>query len=189
MDITVFGAAQHQGKLDLKTAQGAATTTSNFDPRTFGVFGVRYGHGRMIGGEHTIAYTPRFITSSAKAIIYNSDLMIQVPAPKIKPYGTVGLGSIFSWGADAQGRPSLTNIGNKFAINYGGGIKVMPAGPVGARFDIRGYTVPSVKFNVPTVTTAISAGRTILTPDSVKTQDQSLNFFEFGFGIVFKIGK
>ena len=55
-DLTIFGAAQHQGKLTLQSTTQTATQTSNLDPRTFGVFGVRYSHGKIIGGEHTLAY-------------------------------------------------------------------------------------------------------------------------------------
>jgi hypothetical protein len=152
-DFTVFGGVQHQGKLTLNSgAQQARNIT--FDPRNFGVFGARFGHGRVFGGEHTIAYTPNFIDSQTKAVIYNSNLLIQAPVPKVKPYATVGLGSIFTAG------DSITDIGNKFAINYGAGVKVIPAGGVGVRFDVRGYTVPSV-------------------------QDQTLNIIEVSVGVVF----
>ena len=175
-DVTIFGAAQHQGKLTLQSAAQTATTTSNFNPTTFGVFGIRYSHGKIIGGEHTLAYAPNFISSNSKAFIYNSDLLIQAGFPKIKPYGTVGLGTIFTWSQDSSGRPALGDIGSKFAINYGGGVKIMPAGPVGVRFDIRGYTLPGVKFNLPAS----------VATQSVRTQSQSLNFIEYGFGIVFK---
>src|SRR6266700_131867 len=84
-DFTIFGAAQHQGKLNFQTATSTATTTSNLDPRTFGVFGIRYSHGKVIGGEHTLAYAPNFIDSQAKAIIYNSNLMVQALLPKVHP--------------------------------------------------------------------------------------------------------
>jgi hypothetical protein len=56
----------------------------------------------------------------------------------VKPYVTAGLGSIFSWGSG----PS--DIGSKFAVNYGGGVKVM-AGPVGLNLGVRGYAVPRVQ--------------------------------------------
>jgi hypothetical protein len=72
--------------------------------------------------------------------------------------------------------PALGDIGSKFAINYGGGVKILPAGPVGVRFDIRGYTVPSVKFNL--------SGS--LPTQTVQSQSQSLSFIEYGFGVVFK---
>ena len=91
---------------------------------------------------------------------------------------TAGLGSIFSFGTDSSGRPSLGKIGSKFAINYGGGVKVLPAGPVGIRFDIRGYLIPSVKFNLPTSPTA-----------TIQSQTQTLNMLEAGFGIIFAFGK
>jgi hypothetical protein len=54
---------------------------------------------------------------------------------------------------------------------------VLPAGPVGIRFDIRGYLVPSVRFNMPTSPT-----------DTIKTESQNLNILEVGAGIVFSFG-
>src|SRR4051794_2883059 len=83
-DVTLFGAAQHQGKLTLQSATSTASTTSNFNPGTFGTFGLRFGHGKVLGGEHTIAYSPNFIEANTKAIIYNSNFLVQAPVPKIK---------------------------------------------------------------------------------------------------------
>ena len=178
-DLTIFGAAQHQGQLTLQNAPGQATATSNFDPRTFGVFGIRYTHGKVIGGEHTFGYAPNFFEANTKAIIYNSDLMVQAPLPKVRPYGVVGLGAIFTFEKNTQpNRPAIGNIGDKFAINYGGGLKIFPAGPVGIRFDLRGYTLPGVKFNIPASISTLT----------VQTQDQTLNFFEAGIGLVFSFG-
>jgi hypothetical protein len=59
-----------------------------------------------------------------------------------------------SWGSG----PS--DIGSKFALNYGGGIKVRPKGPIGVRFDGRNYTVFGV-------------------------QSQKLNMFEVSVGLLF----
>src|SRR5262245_22232336 len=85
-DITIFGAVQNQGKLTLKSATSTATSTSTFDPSTFGVFGLRLGHGKLFGGEHTLAYSSNFIDAATKAFIYNSNFLVQPPAPKVKPY-------------------------------------------------------------------------------------------------------
>jgi opacity protein-like surface antigen len=176
-DLTIFGAAQHQGKLTLQGATQTATTTTNLDPRTFGVFGIRFSHGNVIGGEHTLAYAPNFLVSGGRALIYNSDLLIQAPLPKVTPYATAGLGAIFTWSSSNSGTTqAFGDIGTKFAINYGGGLKIMPGGPVGVRFDIRGYTLPSVSFNIPSS----------IANQTVKTTNQNLNFFEYGFGVVFK---
>lgn len=177
VDATLFGAAQHQGKLTLQSAETTATTTSTFNPGSFGTFGLRFGHGKVFGGEHTIAYAPNFLTSDSKALIYNSNFLIQAPLPKIKPYVTAGLGWIFTWGTDDSGRPALGKIGDKFAVNYGGGVKIFPAGPVGVRFDIRGYTLPSVKFNIPTFTSPTA---------TVQSTTQTLNMLEAGIGVIFK---
>jgi hypothetical protein len=76
--------------------------------------------------------------SQTKAVIYHSNLLVQVPTPKVKPYVTAGLGAFFTSG-------DITDFGNKFAIDYGGGVKVFPAGPVGLVFDVRGYSIPDIK--------------------------------------------
>ena len=175
-DVTFFGAGVHQGKLTLQSAQTtAANFSTSFNPGTFGTFGLRFSHGSVIGGEHTIAYAPNFL-SAGKAIIYNSNVLLQAPLPKVKPYLTAGVGGVFSWGSDL-GIASLGNIGTKFAINYGGGIKVFPAGPVGVRFDIRGYAIPGATFNIPLLTNPLL---------TVKSQSQTLNLLEAGIGVVFK---
>jgi opacity protein-like surface antigen len=176
-DVTIFGAAQHQGKLTLQSAETTASNFStNFNPGTFGTFGIRFSHGNVIGGEHTIAYAPNFLSADSKAIIYNSDILLQAPLPKVRPYVTAGLGTVFSWGTE-NGVPALGNIGTRFAINYGGGIKIFPAGPVGVRFDIRGYSIPSATFNIPLIANPLV---------TVKSQSQNLNLLEAGIGVVFK---
>ena len=106
-DFTIFGAAQHQGKLTFQTATSTATTTSSLNPRTFGVFGIRYGHGSVIGGEHTLACAPNFLVSGGRALIYNSDLRIQAPLPKVNPYVAAGLGAIFTWAGSNSGLTEL----------------------------------------------------------------------------------
>ena len=181
-DITIFGAAQHQGKLTLQSAQSTAAVTSNFNPGTFGVFGVRFSHGNIVGGEHTFAYVPDFLGGDAKAFIYNSDFMVQAPLPKVSPYAVAGLGTIFTWGSNSSGQPDFSKIGTKFALNYGGGLKVYPAGPVGVRFDIRGYAIPSASFNLPALANA--GNQSVLA--TVKSQSKTLNLLEVGLGVVFK---
>ena len=141
-DLTLYGGFQRQGMVTLDTGttgQLGQAAKQTFDPRNFGVFGIRYGKGRVVGSEHTLAYTPNFIESSRKAILYHSNLIVQAPLPVVRPYGTVGVGAVFTMGN------SVVDLGRKFAINYGGGVKILPAGPVGIRFDIRGYTIPSVQ--------------------------------------------
>ena len=152
-DITLFGGVQHQGEIALFNNRPPCSHTAPpvvpcflspagavdvFNPKNFGVFGVPFGHGRIFGGEHTLAYNPNFIDSLTKAVIYNSNLLVQVPSHQVRPYGTLGLGGFFISGN------GITDIGNKFALNYGGGLKIFPLGPIGARMDLRGYRIRNI---------------------------------------------
>jgi opacity protein-like surface antigen len=166
LDITGFGGVQRQGKLTLRSAPGTSLNLiRTINSTNFGIFGVRVGHGHVFGGEHTIAYSPNLIDADTKALTYNSNILIQAPLPVVRPYGTVGLGLIHTWGN------GLGVFGTKFALNYGGGIKFLPAGPVGVRFDVRGYAVPSTEFKL------------------FSTESQRLDFLEATVGIVYSFGK
>src|SRR5262245_58992054 len=78
IDLTAFGGIQRQGKLTLRSAPGTAVNLiQTINSTNFGVFGVRVGHGRIFGGEHTIAFSPNFIDADTKALIYNSNVLIQ----------------------------------------------------------------------------------------------------------------
>jgi hypothetical protein len=166
VDVTAFGGVQRQGKLTLRSAPG---TTLNLirtiNSTNFGVFGARIGHGRVFGGEHTLAFSPNFIDADTKAVIYNSNVLVQAPLPVVRPYGTVGLGLIHTSG------DGLGVFGTKFALNYGGGFKFLPAGPVGMRVDVRGYSVPSAEFRV------------------FSTVSQRVDFLEVSVGVIFSLRK
>ena len=135
-DLTLFGGTQNPGSFTLRSVGGAIVAA---EPRTFGTFGLRFSHGRVLGSEHTLAYSPNFLSSQHSAIIYNSNLMLQAPLPVVRPYVTAGLGTVYVRG---NGLQAVT--GAKFAVNYGGGVKIKVAGPLGAQLDARGYTIRSV---------------------------------------------
>jgi hypothetical protein len=137
-DLTLFGGIHRAGRLTFSSAPASASSfIKTFDPRTFGVFGARYSHGRVIGGEHTVAFAPNFIESDTRAFIYHSNLLIQAPLPILKPYGTAGAGLVHAGGSSAAA------FGTKFAFNYGGGVKVT-TDPIGLSLDVRGYTAPRI---------------------------------------------
>jgi hypothetical protein len=140
-DLTIFAGVQIPGKITLSNAASTGTTGATqivTDPKNAGTFGVRFGHGKVFGTEQTFAYNPNFLANKAKALILHSNIRIQVPAPVLKPYVTAGLGTIMTFGT------GLSDIGSKFAVNYGGGVRVM-AGPIGVNAGLRGYAVPSVQ--------------------------------------------
>ena len=97
--------------------------------------------------EQTISFTPQFGKPGVKAIQTDSNLLIQAPG-KVVPYVTAGVGLIRTWGQERIGSGPKKiaafafNLGTKFAINYGGGIKVRRLiGPLGLNVDVRGYTI------------------------------------------------
>jgi len=154
-DFTLFGGMQHPGKLTLRSVVDN-TTTIPLDPRNFGTFGVRFSTGHVFGSETTLAYSPNFISSDNSAVILNSNLIVQAPLGAVRPYVTAGLGTVYIRGDTISALEAVT--GGKFAFNYGGGVKVKLAGPVGGRFDARGYTLTSVqseKLNVLEVSVGI----------------------------------
>jgi hypothetical protein len=148
-DLTIYTGFQNPGKL----------TVDNItrDTKLGSVIGARISAGRVVGFEQTFAYSPTFLESGHHAFNTQSNLLLGVPVGHFIPYGTAGVGLV------ATGSGSFfafEDIGTKFTINYGGGIKFRNlAGPVGIRFDVRGYTVP-------------------------KVFDQTLNFIEGTVGIV-----
>ncbi|OFW36334.1 MAG: hypothetical protein A3J28_03300 [Acidobacteria bacterium RIFCSPLOWO2_12_FULL_60_22] len=139
-DLTLFGGVQRPGKLTLRSA--ASGTSTLLDSRSYGTYGIRVSHGRVVGSEHTLAYSPNFISSQNSAFIYNSNFIVHAPLGIVRPYATAGLGTMYIRG-DSGGAFDVLR-GGKFAVNYGGGVKFKLAGPVGGQIDARGYTLPSV---------------------------------------------
>jgi hypothetical protein len=133
-DLTIFGGVQNPSEFTFNTV----TSTVTVNPRNFGVFGARVSLGSVIGTEQTLAYSPNFIASDHSAIIYNSNLMVHIPVGRVRPYGTVGVGTVYVRGEEGV---LGTLTGAKFAVNYGGGLKIGLAPHVGIQVDARGYSV------------------------------------------------
>jgi len=139
-DLTLFGGSQDAGVVTLNSVPDAGGTITQIvhNPLRSGTFGIRIGSGRVVGHEETFSFTRHFIDSKSKAFIMNSNLTVNIPLPVVKPYVTAGLGTFLVSGS------GLSDIGSKFAYNYGGGVKVLPAGPIGVHGDVRGYSLVDV---------------------------------------------
>ncbi len=133
------------------------------------VYGFRLGMDFLpfLGHEHTIGFSSGYLVptsvsafTDAKGFVYNSNLVLHAKAKSVVPFVTAGIGLIHQYGA-----PGL-DVGTKFAVNYGGGLKFPKVfGPLGFRADVRGYTATGL------------AG------------SQSLNMLEVTGGVVLTIGK
>jgi hypothetical protein len=162
--LTGFSGIQRNEKLTFESAPGTVGNfIKEFDPQTFGVFGVRFSHGKLVQGEHTLAYAPNFLDGDSQAFIYHSNLRVQFSIWILKPYATGGIGLINSYSSDSN---PLSSFGTKFAFNYGGGTDIM-FGLVGVNLDVRGYGVPKV------------------TVEGFSVQ-QRLDFVQASVGIVFR---
>ena len=148
-EFVLYGGAQKAGELTWSEATDAPADL--FDGEFGGTMGARFSAGRVIGFEQNVSYTPKFGKSGVRAFQTDSNLLIQAPG-KVVPYATAGIGIITTWGQELpsdldpeQIAAFAFNIGTKFSLNYGGGVKVRRLfGPIGINIDVRGYTIPDV---------------------------------------------
>jgi Outer membrane protein beta-barrel domain len=134
-----------------------------------GIYGVRFGgtFARIFGVEETLAYSPNFLrtgdfaqSEDVKGFITSTNFVLSMPSGYVIPYATVGVGTITRFGSGDDLR-----FGTKFAVNYGGGVKLpRVAGPLGLRFDARGYRSEGIF-------------------------SESLNLFEVSAGVIFTFGR
>ncbi|MCI0626989.1 MAG: hypothetical protein L0387_35970 [Acidobacteria bacterium] len=133
-DITLFTGVQNPGKLTINNVVR--------DTKLGGVFGARFSGGQAIGFEQTFGFSPKFLESDQRAFNTQSNLLVGIPAGRVVPYATAGVGLITTFGDSIL---NFSDFGTKFTVNYGGGIKFRNlGGPVGFRVDVRGYSVPGV---------------------------------------------
>ena len=150
-EMTVFGGWTNPGKLNVENVRSGLKGS--------GLYGARLEHdfGRVFGLEHSFAYSPNFIrqegagfasSEGSRGILYNSNVIFNAPLGRGIPYVTAGLGLVSSnrtISAALVPFVSRGDFGTHFALNYGGGVKMVRlVGPLGVRFDARGYTVPDV---------------------------------------------
>ena len=149
-DFTVFGGFQHPGTLTLRSgvagvgsAVGVQSGTSpgevRIDPNDFGIFGIRlYRSAAPLGLEHTVAYSPQFIDTDGSAFLYSTNLRMEFPAGRFRPYATAGGGLFYGSGDGAA------SFGAKYSVNYGAGLMVEFTGLIGLRFDTRMYSIRGI---------------------------------------------
>lgn len=149
-DITLYAGAQNPGKLTIGNVPR--------DTATGAVFGARFSGGGILGFEQTLGFSSKFLESDQRAFNAQSNLLLGIPTGQVTPYATAGIGFITTFGDSIR---DLGDLGTKFTVNYGGGLKFKNlVGPMGLRVDVRGYSVPKV-FN------------------------QTLNFVEGSIGVMF----
>lgn len=139
-DLTMFAGGQFPGSV---TVQNIVTSLDKGP-----VYGVRFTTPFVLNVklEHTLAFSNDFLFPhnlagilKANGLLYNTDLLVNIPVGKVVPYVTAGAGFM------RQSGSSNLPVGTKFDFNYGGGLKLPKLiGHAGLRFDARGYTATGV---------------------------------------------
>lgn len=97
---------------------------------------------KVLGIEQNFSFSPRLFNndlfpeeaSDIRGFLYSSNLVVNVPLDRFVPYATAGIGFLKPWGS------GLKPFDATFAGNYGGGVKLNRlVGPMGLRFDVRGW--------------------------------------------------
>ena len=149
-DLTVFGGFQHPGTLTLRSGvDGIGSTVGvqpgvspgefKIDPKAFGTFGIRlYRSAAPLGLEHTVAYSPKFLDTGGRAFLYSTNLRMEFPHRAIPALRHRW------WGSLLWRRRRIASFGSKYSFNYGAGLMVEFAGPLGLRFDARTYSIRGI---------------------------------------------
>ncbi|MDM7996672.1 MAG: outer membrane beta-barrel protein [Acidobacteriota bacterium] len=158
-DLTFFVGGLNPGSISYKDVK----TSLDNSP----VYGLRLATNIVpsFGLEHTLGFSSDYLyphsiseIRDANGFVYNSNLIFNIPVGRVVPYLTAGVGVLHQYGDHDM------PVGTRFAVNYGGGLKFPRlVGPLGLRFDMRGYRAGSVS--------------------------NKLNIFEATGGILFSFGK
>jgi hypothetical protein len=133
------------GELNLDAVQ------TGLSLRGTGLYGVRTEADflKIFGIEQNFGFSPRLFNSTlfpdqgsdVRGFLYSTNLVINIPLGHVVPYVTAGIGALKPWGPGFQALALETT----FAGNYGGGIKLNRLlGPLGLRFDVRGWRTADI---------------------------------------------
>ncbi len=142
--LSLYAGYVNPGNLSLNNVQAGPL---NF--RGTGVYGARaeFDFLKFFGIEENVGFSPRLFNSSLfpqqasdiRGFLYSSNLVLNVPLRRFVPYVTGGVGFVKPWGT------GLRPFDATFAGNYGGGVKLNRlVGPVGLRFDVRGWRTADI---------------------------------------------
>ncbi len=141
--FSLFAGYLNPGDLNLDNVRQSLRLTGT------SLYGARaeFDFVKVLGIEQNLAFSPKLFSSSLfpsevsdiRGLLYSSNLVLNVPISHFVPYVTAGVGFVKPWGT------GLKPFDTTFAGNYGGGVKLnRRAGPVGLRFDVRGWRTASI---------------------------------------------
>jgi len=147
--FSLYGGYLNQGgNVSLTTVSNGVTNTLHFQGSALYGARVEFDFHRIIGLEENVGFSPRLFDSAfrvpapsadTRGFLYSTNLVLNIPLGRFVPYVTGGVGFLKPWGT------GFKPFDARFAGNYGGGLKLdRLIGPVGLRFDVRGWSVKNV---------------------------------------------
>ena len=142
--LSFYAGYLNPGNLSLNNVQAGPL---NF--RGTGLYGARaeFDFLKFLGIEENVGFSPKLFSSGllpqqasdVRGFLYIINLMLNIPLGRLVPYLTGGVGFIKPWGT------SFMPFDNTFAGNFGGGVKMdRLIGPIGLRFDVRGWRTADI---------------------------------------------
>jgi hypothetical protein len=141
--FSLYAGYMNPGDLNLESLQ------EGFGLRSSGHYGARaeFDFLRYFGIEQNIGFSPRLVRSSlfadqasdVRGFFYSSNFMLNIAYGRFVPYVVAGIGFVKPWGSE------FALFDAKLAGDFGGGIKLNRiVGPLGLRFDIRGWRTTDI---------------------------------------------
>jgi hypothetical protein len=142
--FTLYAGYLNPGTLNLDSVQ----TGLNF--RGTSLYGVRgeFDFLKIFGIEENLSFSPRLFNdtlfpngsgSDVRGFLYSTNFVVNAPLGRLVPYATAGVGFLRPWGLN------IATLNATFAGNFGGGVKMNRLfGPMGLRFDVRGWRTAAI---------------------------------------------
>ncbi len=146
-ELSLYAGYLNPGELNLNSVQ------TGLKLRGTSLYGLRAEADflKVFGIEQNFGFSPRLFNSTLfpnqasasdlRGFLYSTNFVVNIPVSHVVPYVTAGLGLVKPWGISIPGLAFNTT----FAGNYGGGVKLNRLiGPLGMRFDVRGWRTKNI---------------------------------------------
>jgi hypothetical protein len=141
--FSLYGGYLNPGDLNLDNIE------AGLNLRSTSLYGARveFDFLKIFGIEQNFGFSPRLLNSTLfpqqaadiRGFLYSTNGVVNIPLGRFVPYATAGLGLVKPWGT------GVSKFDATFACNYGGGLKLNKlVGPVGLRFDVRGWRTADI---------------------------------------------
>jgi hypothetical protein len=142
LEMTIFGGGFFSGNAYLGDNPGTGIRLT-------------YNFTEMFGLEGTLGFIPissyyytswyDYMRLDSNAVFYSADAVVHVYNSRVVPFVAAGVGGTTFRFSETVNTPygwaSRTKSDTYFAVNYGGGVKILLSHTIALRIDVRGYRI------------------------------------------------